>query len=152
MNSLGLDERLRQSVAHLKIHRRITSLGYQQWMGVSRRTATRDLQTLVGKGVLRMKGKGRGVFYVISEHPPTSAPEMRQSRGSPFRRDHDALAAKIETLIIKTQRLRTARLKLTGRQPEWPEPTRSTAGLDQPDRLRRRGRWAALFFPALGSF
>jgi ATP-dependent DNA helicase RecG len=80
MNRLGLDERLRQSVAHLKVHRRITNSDYQQWMGVPRRTATRDLEALVRKGILRMEGKGRGVFYIISEYPPTNAPEMRQMR------------------------------------------------------------------------
>jgi ATP-dependent DNA helicase RecG len=93
MDSLGLETRLRQAITHIKIHRRVTNADYQQWLGVPRRTATRDLETLVGKGILRMEGKGRGAFYVLAGRPPINAPEMGQLRRPDVSSDNRAMNA-----------------------------------------------------------
>jgi predicted HTH transcriptional regulator len=82
MDSFGLGERLRQAITQIKIHRRISNTDYQRLMGTPRRTATRDLETLVQKRILRLEGKGRGAFYVLAGKPGTNAPEMRQMRQS----------------------------------------------------------------------
>jgi predicted HTH transcriptional regulator len=43
---------------------RITSGIYQENTGVSRQTATRDLEGMVKKGILEQRGERRGAFYV----------------------------------------------------------------------------------------
>jgi ATP-dependent DNA helicase RecG len=63
---LGLNERQTQAVAHIKRHGRITNAGYQQTVKTTRKTAARDLDDLVVKGVLQRAGEKRGSHYVLS--------------------------------------------------------------------------------------
>ena len=63
MVELGLNNRQLQAVEYLKLHTRITNAEYQQGTGALQRTATRDLNDLVQKGVLEIEGKGRGAQY-----------------------------------------------------------------------------------------
>lgn len=63
---LDLNERQRKAVAHLKVVGRITSGEYQTLTGAPPRTATRDLDDLADKQLLRKAGKvGRGTHYVL---------------------------------------------------------------------------------------
>ena len=56
-----------KAVMHVKVHGRITNRDYCDLTETIYRTASRDLQDLVSKGVLRKIGvTGRNVHYVIS--------------------------------------------------------------------------------------
>jgi hypothetical protein len=64
--SLGLNDRQHASILHLKLRQQITNAEYQRLTGALNRTASRDLDDLVKKGVLRKVGKtGRGAHYVL---------------------------------------------------------------------------------------
>jgi predicted HTH transcriptional regulator len=68
MAELGLNERQKQTVMFLKAQTRITNSEYQASVGVSRATATRDLDALFAKGVLEKVGTtGKGTYYVLSK-------------------------------------------------------------------------------------
>ena len=62
---LGLNERQVQAIAHVKRHGRIASADYQRLAGATRKTAARDLDSLVVKGVLQRVGEKRGSHYVL---------------------------------------------------------------------------------------
>lgn len=66
LTELGLSERQMKAVVHMKIHGRITNLQYQEITGAIRKTAARDLDGLVEKGVLKRVGSKRGVHYVVA--------------------------------------------------------------------------------------
>ncbi len=62
---IGLSERQMQAIAHVKRHGRITNADYQQLAQTTRKTAARDLEGLVVKGVFRRVGEKRGSHYVL---------------------------------------------------------------------------------------
>lgn len=65
---LDLNERQRLGLAYLKIHGKITNAGYQQASGAIKKTATRDLNDLKGKGIVEQRGiRGPGVHYVLAK-------------------------------------------------------------------------------------
>lgn len=64
MAGLGLSERQRKAIAHVKVNGRITNSDYQEITGVIRKTAARDLDDLVEKGILKQVGSKRGTHYV----------------------------------------------------------------------------------------
>ena len=66
MVDLGLNERQKKIVSYLKANQKITNAEYQSIVGVTRKTAARDLADLVAKGVVVRFGAGRGVFYVLA--------------------------------------------------------------------------------------
>lgn len=67
LERLHLDERKGQSVLIAKKGVRITNKDYQLQFGVSKATATRDLDGLVEMGVFEKTGTtGKGTFYVLS--------------------------------------------------------------------------------------
>ncbi|MBU4200489.1 MAG: hypothetical protein KKE37_00895 [Verrucomicrobia bacterium] len=66
MAGLALTERQIKAIAHIKRHGRITNTDYQQLAKTTRKTATRDLDVLVVKGVFRRVGEKRGSHYVLS--------------------------------------------------------------------------------------
>ncbi len=67
---MGLNERQRTSLAHLKTQGRITNREYQAITGAIPRTAARDLRDLEQKGVVRKVGTtGRGAYYVAAGKP-----------------------------------------------------------------------------------
>lgn len=75
VSSLGLNERQRSVVPHLKLSRTITNAEYRGITGASARTATRDLDDLVSKGVLERAGEvGRGVLYRLAQKRARNAP------------------------------------------------------------------------------
>jgi predicted HTH transcriptional regulator len=75
ISSLGLNERQRSVVPHLKLSRTMTNAEYRGLTGASGRTATRDLDDLVSKGVLERSGEvGRGVLYRLAPKRARNAP------------------------------------------------------------------------------
>ncbi|MBN1843805.1 MAG: DUF4062 domain-containing protein [Deltaproteobacteria bacterium] len=60
----NLNERQIAGIACLRSEGRITSGRYQNLTGISRQTATRDMEDLVKRGILERHGERRGTFYV----------------------------------------------------------------------------------------
>lgn len=65
LEKMALNERQVKAIIHVKASLRITNTDYQQLTGATRKTAARDLDDLVKKGLLMRKGARRGVHYVI---------------------------------------------------------------------------------------
>ena len=63
----GLNERQTLAVAWVKGNGRISNAEYQRVAKTTRKTAARDLDVLVVKGVFRRVGEKRGSHYVLSE-------------------------------------------------------------------------------------
>lgn len=70
LTGLGLNERQRIGMALLRADGRITSGQYQEKTGVSRQTATRDLDELVQKGILLRHGERKATFYTKARSMP----------------------------------------------------------------------------------
>lgn len=67
---LDLNERQRQAIAVVKVQGQITNRNLREQSGVTIRTASRDLEELVRKGVLvKVGATGRSTFYVIARKP-----------------------------------------------------------------------------------
>ncbi len=67
ISGLGLNERQMKALAFVKVHARITNKDYRDLTGSTIRTASRDLEELVTKGVLRKIGvTSRGAHYVLA--------------------------------------------------------------------------------------
>jgi ATP-dependent DNA helicase RecG len=64
--SLDLNERQIKAMKYIKENARITNRKYQEINNTSARTAVRDLELLVKKGVLSRKGIRKGAFYEFS--------------------------------------------------------------------------------------
>ena len=74
MAELGLNERQKQAIIHLKARTRIVNSEYQALVRVARATATRDLEGLLIKGVLEKVGTtGKGTYYVLAKKRLTKA-------------------------------------------------------------------------------
>lgn len=71
---LDLNNRQVQAVEYVKSHERITNEEYQRVTGSPQRTATRDLNELVQKGVLELEGKGRGAQYRLLQKRAINTP------------------------------------------------------------------------------
>jgi len=66
LRDMGLNERQIRAVLYVKDKGRITNKVYQEICGVSERTASRDLSSLVSKGILEQIGfTGKGTHYVL---------------------------------------------------------------------------------------
>jgi ATP-dependent DNA helicase RecG len=64
LRNMGLSERQLLVVSYLKEHKTISNTEYQTIAGVSKRTATRELNELKSKNILFSQGgKGRGTIY-----------------------------------------------------------------------------------------
>lgn len=66
MASLGISDRQARAVAHVRKAGRIANAEYQKLTGVIRKTAARDLEGLVEKGVLERLGEKRGSHYIMA--------------------------------------------------------------------------------------
>lgn len=64
---LGLNQRQAQAVAHVKRHGKISNADYQQLVETTRKTAARDLDGLVVKGIFQRVGEKRGSHYMLAE-------------------------------------------------------------------------------------
>lgn len=67
LKSLGVSERQRKGINQVKEVGSISNSEYQKIAGVTRKTAARDLDALVEKGVLTRIGEKRGTIYVLGE-------------------------------------------------------------------------------------
>lgn len=68
MTSMDLSEKQRQALAFVKTNGRITNKDYRELTGVIIRTASRDLDDLVRKGVFKKVGTtGRSTNYVLAD-------------------------------------------------------------------------------------
>ncbi len=66
LRKLGLNERQIKAVLYVKEKGRIGNKEYQGLSGVSKPTASRELDSLVRKGILERVGvTGRGTYYVL---------------------------------------------------------------------------------------
>ncbi len=61
----GLNERQVEAVLYVGEHEQISRGEYAELLGVSSRTAARDLSDLVERGILTLRGAGRGAHYVL---------------------------------------------------------------------------------------
>lgn len=67
LDTLGLNDRQKRAVAHARKTGRITNREYRTMAGITDRTALRDLDDLVAKGVLEKRGTtGRAIHYVLA--------------------------------------------------------------------------------------
>jgi len=68
LREMGLNERQIQAVMYVKEKGKITNQEFQRVLGVSKRTATNDLENLVQKDVLEKVGtRGKGTFYKMKK-------------------------------------------------------------------------------------
>ncbi|MBN2325342.1 MAG: Fic family protein [Spirochaetes bacterium] len=62
----GMNDRQVKIIRYLVVNAKITNDECQKLCGSIRRTATRDLSSLVEKGVIEMKGELKGAYYVLT--------------------------------------------------------------------------------------
>jgi len=67
LNNLGLTEREKEIIQFLKEKKRITSADIQKKYEVSRDTANRWLNKLLGLNLIERKGRGKAVYYILKE-------------------------------------------------------------------------------------
>lgn len=66
LRKMGLNEREVAAVLYVKERSRITNREYQELAGVSKRTASRDLDELLQRGLLERVGEtGKGTYYIL---------------------------------------------------------------------------------------
>ena len=70
MAGFHLNERQLKGLACLRTEGRLTSGRYQELTGISRQTASRDLEDMVKKGILNRYGDRRGTFYGKAKKMP----------------------------------------------------------------------------------
>lgn len=71
-----LNDRQRRCIRTLKAERQITKMGYQNLVGCSPRTAARDLDILLKKGIVQRKGSGRSVYYELARNRAIIVPTV----------------------------------------------------------------------------
>jgi len=76
MNELGLNERQKKGMDHVKTEGVITTIQYQSLLECSRRTAARDLDDLLNKNILQREGAGRATCYVLVANRAKSVPNV----------------------------------------------------------------------------
>ena len=79
ITSLRLNERQLVGLNVLKIDREITTMAYQQAVGGAKRTAVRDLDDLLAKGVVQRTGAGRTARYILSRNRAINVPIVPSS-------------------------------------------------------------------------
>lgn len=64
----NLNERQLKAIDYLKIHQMITNTNFQTEFASSKRTASRDLDELMEKGIIEKVGTtGKGVYYHLAK-------------------------------------------------------------------------------------
>ena len=79
LDHLELNDRQMLGVKTLKVERRITTMAYQSLVGCSRRTAARDLDELLKKGIIQRQGAGRSAYYLLARNRAINLPMMPSS-------------------------------------------------------------------------
>lgn len=68
LKKYNLEERQIKALLFVKEHGKITNIEYQEYLLVSKRTATSDLRLLLEKQLIEKVGStGRGTFYILSK-------------------------------------------------------------------------------------
>jgi hypothetical protein len=65
LGKYNLNERQIRAIAYLKSNERITNADYQKLSGANRKTAARDLDVMVERGIVDRLGEKRGIHYVL---------------------------------------------------------------------------------------
>ncbi|MFQ6118598.1 MAG: DeoR family transcriptional regulator [Methanosarcinales archaeon] len=82
LRGLGLNKRQIEAVKYVKEKGKITNREYQEICNTSERTATRDLSSLVSRGIFKQIGTtGRGTEYVLRRQK-----DAKDARKTPERR------------------------------------------------------------------
>lgn len=76
MAGLNLNDRQQRAIVAIKTQRQMATMEYQKVTGCPRRTALRDLDDLLAKGLLDRQGAWRSTHYVLARNTPQS----RQTR------------------------------------------------------------------------
>jgi predicted HTH transcriptional regulator len=79
LDHLELNDRQMLGLKTLKVERRITTMAYQSLVGCSRRTAARDLDELLKKGIIQRQGAGRSAYYLLARNRAINLPKMPSS-------------------------------------------------------------------------
>jgi len=84
IESLGVNDRQIACLNVLKVQQQIMTMEYQHLAGCSRRTAARDLDELLDKGVIQRQGAGRSAHYMLIRNrainlPIVPSPEVEGS-------------------------------------------------------------------------
>jgi len=66
MNKLGLNERQKRAINHLKEYNKITTKEYCKIFNVVKDTANRDLNSLLDKGLIKREGGGPKTYYTLA--------------------------------------------------------------------------------------
>jgi predicted HTH transcriptional regulator len=76
IDHLKLNDRQLLCVKTLKVERQTTTMAYQNLVGCSRRTAARDLDELLNKGIIQRQGAGRSAYYVLARNRAINLPSV----------------------------------------------------------------------------
>jgi len=79
MDHLELNDRQILCLKTLKVERQTTTMAYQNLLGCSRRTAARDLDDLLTKGIIQRQGAGRSAYYVLVRNRAINLPIVPSS-------------------------------------------------------------------------
>ena len=71
LTRLNLNDRQIKVIGYLKSKHEISNIEYRKLTDASIKTAGRDLEDLVQKGLLTLKGMGRGAHYILAKIPRT---------------------------------------------------------------------------------
>ena len=90
LRRMGLNERQIKAVLYVKGQGRISNREYQELVGVSKRTASRDLDNLVERGILERVGEtGKGTHYVLKGSERGQRGQNGVTKGSKGQNDVD---------------------------------------------------------------
>jgi len=82
IESLGVNDRQMACLNVLKAQQQIMTMEYQHLVGCSRRTAARDLDELLDKGVIQRQGAGRSAHYVLVRNRAINLPIVPSAMGT----------------------------------------------------------------------
>jgi predicted HTH transcriptional regulator len=121
MDRLGLNERQRKAVLHVKTAGRISNQEYQAVASTTKKTASRDLDDLVLKGVLDRIGEtGRGAFYLLKSKGDINGTN-ETLRGRSAKGAHGTTKTALKSKVLQASRLRhgTATRQRQRRERMW---------------------------------
>ena len=136
------NERQSAIIPHLKISRRITNAEYRELTRVIARTASRDLEDLVAKGVLQKSAKtGRGTTYTLVQKPDINRTN-KTSPLPPAEQDINKTNRTTTSSAIDTETAQSAQTPSnpTRRKAAQPARKRATHAPNAPKATRLRGK------------
>lgn len=148
--SLDLGDRQKQTLAHVRIHGRIDNAGLRKLTGVTKATATRDLEGLAKAGLLRKVGRtGKGTHYTLSpkgliKGSKGALPTARPKGSQRAHRDRDAATTPRDRPSRTKTKDSSRRKKKDRSRRKKSSPTTSTRSRQRTQRTVRpsRGRGA----------